>query len=176
MNAVAQIFGGLATLTNAIGIQLKTKKKILLSYLIAGVFFIISFLILKSYSGVVTSLIINIETYINYLYDKNNRKIPSYLIFILLVSSVIISSLFYKTWIDIFAILACIPYVLMLIQKKEKYVRLFTLLFLLFYTIFNLLVGAYATFIGDVIFTISTIVSIIRYDIIKNNNNIINMI
>lgn len=168
MNVVAQIFGALATLSNAIGIQFKTKNKILISYLIAGIFFIISFLLLKSYSGVITSFVIALETFINYIFDKNNKKIPLYLIFTLLFSSLFISLLFYKSWYDIFSILACIPFVFMLIQKKEKYIRILTLTFLIFYTIFNYFVGAYTAFIGDILFIISTIISIIRYDLLKS--------
>lgn len=167
MNILAQIFGGLATATNIIGIQFKKKENILISYIIACLFFIISFYLLKAYSGVATCAIMAIETLINYLYDKKNKKIPMWLIYTMIFGSTIIASLFYQSWVDLFAIVSCIPFVLMLIQKEEKSVRLFTFIFLLFYTTFDILVGAYTAFVGDLLFEISTIIAIIRYDIIK---------
>ncbi len=165
MNIIAQISGALATLTNIIGIQLKTKKQILISYIIACSFFVISFYFLKAYSGVITCFIMAIETIINYQFDRKNKTIPKWLIIILLITSLGISSIFYKTWVDLFSILSCIPFIFMLIQKKEKDVRLFTFIFLLFYTTFDILVGAYTAFIGDSLFLVSTIIAIIRYDI-----------
>ncbi len=167
MNIPAQIFGAFATGTNIIGIQLKKKKDILISYIIACLFFIISFYLLESYSGVITCTIMAIETFINYKYDKKEKKLPLWLIYTMIIGSITISSLFYQNWIDLFAIVSCIPFVLMLIQKNEKYVRLFTFIFLLFYTTFDILVGAYTAFIGDFLFEISTIVAIVRYDLIK---------
>jgi hypothetical protein len=167
MNILAQIFGGLATATNVIGIQLTKKKDILISYIIACIFFVISFYLLGAYSGVATCAIMGIETYINYLYDKKNKKLPLWLIYTMIIVSTIIASLFYQSWVDLFAIASCTPFVLMLIQKEEKNVRLFTFIFLIFYTTFDILVGAYAAFIGDLLFEISTIIAIVRYDLIK---------
>ena len=167
MNILAQVFGGLATTTNVIGIQLKDKRNILISYVIACIFFIISFYLLKAYSGVVTCIIMLLETIINYQFDRKEKSLPKWLIYTMIILSVLISSLFYKTWVDIFAIISCIPFVLMLIQKEEKNVRIFTLIFLMFYTTFDILVGAYTAFIGDLLFSISTLIAIIKYDLIK---------
>lgn len=93
-NIVAQISGALATITNVIGIQFKSKKQILASYIIACTFFVISFYFLKAYTGVVTCLIMAIETIINYQFDKKEKEIPRWLIITLIVVSVGISSLF----------------------------------------------------------------------------------
>jgi uncharacterized membrane protein (DUF485 family) len=166
MNIVAQMFGAIATITNAIGIQFKTKKEILISYIVACLFFVLSFYLLKAYSGAVTCLIMGIEAFINYMFDSNKKRLPIWLTVMLLITSLIITSLFYQSWVDILAIISCIPFILMLIQKKEKYIRIFTLTFLLFYTIYDILVCAYTTFIGDSLFTLSTIISIIRYDVL----------
>ncbi|MDD3048392.1 MAG: YgjV family protein [Bacilli bacterium] len=167
MNLAAQIFGGIATITDAIGIQSKKKRNILIFYLIAGFFFLISFYLLGAYSGVVTCIVMDIETFIVYMFDKKEKKIPTWLIYTMIIGSTLITSLFYQSWVDLFAIAACIPYALLLIQKEEKNVRLFTFIFLLLYTTFDILVGAYTAFIGDVLFEISTIIAIIRYDLIK---------
>lgn len=167
MNIIAQVSGALATITNVVGIQFKNKKQILASYVIACMFFVISFYFLKAYSGVITCLIMAIETIINYQFDKKEKTIPKWLIITFLIVSVGISSLFYKSWVDLFSILSCVPFVFMLIQKEEKNVRLFTFIFLLFYTTFDILVGAYTAFVGDLLFLISTVIAVIRYDLSK---------
>lgn len=165
---IAQIFGGMATLSNVIGIQLKTKKQILISYIIACLFFIISFTLLKAYSGTVTCTIMMIVTIFMYFMDKHNKTVPRWAVALIMLLSVGIASLFYTYWVDIISITSCIPFVLMSVQKKEQYVRIFTFIFLLFYMTFDILVGAYTAFIGDSLFLISTIVSIVRYDFMKN--------
>lgn len=167
MGIIAQVAGAIATLTNVIGIQLKTKKQILLSYVIAEIFFIISFGCLKAYSGVATCAIMMFVTALMYFMDKYKKEVKTWLVIVLMILSLGIAFLFYHTWVDLISIIACIPFLLMSVQKKEKYVRIYTFIFLLFYTTYDILVGAYTAFIGDLLFTISTIISIIRYDILK---------
>lgn len=134
--------------------------------------FAISFYLLKAYSGVATCSAFAIETYISYLYDKKERKIPLWLVLVMIVVSTTIASLFYQSWVDLLAILSCIPYVLILIQKKEKFVRFWTFINMLLYTVYDILAGAYTAFIGDALFEISTIIAIIRYDLIKREEGI----
>lgn len=167
MNILAQVFGGLGTLTNAIGIQMKRKREILISYIIACLLLAISFYLLGVYSGMVTCTIMAGETFINYIFDKKGKRLPLWLVLTMIIVSTVIASLFYQSWVDLFVIASCTPFVLILIQKKEKNVRLFTFIFLLLYTIFDILVGAYAVFIGDLLFEVSTVIAIIRYDLIK---------
>jgi len=167
MNIPAQIFGGLAATIDIVGIQFKNKKNILISYTISSALFVISFLLLKAYSGAATAGVLGIFCIVNYLYDEKNKKIPKWMLYSMLISSTFITALFYQGYADIFTILSCIPYTLSLASKKEKNVRLFTFLFLLCYSLYDILVFAYAAFIGDSLFLVSTLTSIIRYDLIK---------
>lgn len=170
-NILAQIFGALATLTNVIGIQLKTKEQILISYILACLFFIVSFTLLKAYSGTATCMIMGIITTIIYFMDKYKKEVKTNLIILMIILSLCIASLFYNSFVDIISISSCIPFVLMVVQKKEKHVRLWTGIFLLFYTIFDILVGAYTAFIGDLCFLTSTLISIIINDFLTKRVN-----
>jgi hypothetical protein len=165
-NILAQIFGTLATLSNVIGIQLKTKEKILVFYILACMFFVINFTLLMAYSGTATCAIMGIITTIMYFMDKYKKEVKTHVIVTMIIFSVGISSLFYSSLVDLISISSCIPFVLMSVQKKEKYVRLWTGIFLLFYATFDILVGAYTAFVGDLCFLVSTLISVIRYDLL----------
>ena len=169
MNLLAQLLGALGTVTDVIGIQLKRKKQILLAYIISNLLFTVSFYLLGVYSGVITCIIMATETYIDYLFGKNKKTIPKWLIYIMMIGAIGIAGLFYETWIDFLSIAACIPFVLMLVQTKEKNIRLLALLYFLLYGTFDIFAGAYTAFVGDILFGTSTVIAIIRYDLIKRN-------
>ena len=80
MNIIAQILGLFGIAANVIGIQLKKKRHILISYILVNIIFAISFILLKSYSGAIICLFAAIQTYIKYMFDDNNKKLPIYLI------------------------------------------------------------------------------------------------
>jgi hypothetical protein len=59
-----------------------------------------------------------------------------------------------------------------IIQSKEKNIRIFTLVNIVLWVVYDITVGAYMALVSDVMLTTSTIVAIIRYDILKGGTKI----
>ncbi len=171
MNIPAQILGLLGIITNAIGIQLKNKKNILIAFMLANLFFGLSFLLLKGYSGAVICLVATIQTFIKYLFDKKNIKFPLYLIIVYIVIAIICGLFTYRGLIDILPVLCSVLYTLAIIQHKESNLRIITLVNIILWTIYDFVVGAYTAGINDVVLTFSTMIAIFRYDILSKKKN-----
>lgn len=169
MNIVSQVFGFLGVLSNIIGVQFKDKKNIMFAFIIANIFFALCFGLLKSYSGMVISLFAVIQTIINYFFDKNNKKIPIYLIVIYIVISLVCGVFTYKAALDILPIVCSVLYTISVIQTKENRIRIITLINVILWTLYDFLVGAYTAGANSIFLTISTFIAIIRYDILKKS-------
>lgn len=167
MNLLANFFGALALLSNIFGIQSKKKKYIMISFILANLFLVINFILLKAYSGAIICFISVIETSINYIYDKNKRKYPVALICIYIIISLICGLFAFKNVIDILPVLSSIIFAFTIIQKKERNIRILTLSFISLFVAYDFIVGAYAALLSAVIYCISIAIAIIRYDILK---------
>lgn len=171
MFIAAQIVGAIGSIVNIISIQLKSKKNILMCFIIANLAFGVNFILLKSYTGAYICFIAAVQTYINSLYDKKNKLLPKWLMSLFILVSVGIGSLAYNGPIDLMPIACSILYVLTIVQKKEKNIRGLTFLNIILWIIFDIFVGAYTAVISDVVFIASTIIAIFRHDILHRKQN-----
>lgn len=171
MNLLAQIISFIGIISNIIGIQLKNKKDILISFIIANLSFGISFVLLKSYSGAAISFIAATQAIINFFIDKKGKTVSKYLITTYIIISTLVGLITYRTIIDIMPIICSVLFTLSIIQKKEKKVRIYTLTNITLWTIYDLIVGVYTAGISNIFLISSTIISIVRYDILKVNKN-----
>ncbi len=167
MDLLANLFGILGLLSNIIGIQLKKKKSIMLSFMFSTLFFSINFLLIKAYAGSVISFISTIETFINYCYDKKEKEYPLPLIYSYIFISLISGAFTYRSIIDILPVLSSIVFIFTIIQKKEKNIRFLTLIYMLLFVAYDYIVCAYMPLLAATIYVVSIIISIIRYDIMK---------
>lgn len=174
VNIFAQVLGTLGIGTNVIGIQLKQKQHILIAFMAANLLFGSSFILLKGYSGAVICLVAAVQTLINYQYERKNKEFPKYLIVSYIIIAFICGIFTYKTLIDILPVICSVLYTLSIIQKRESNLRKVTFINIILWVIYDYSVGAYAAFTSDLFLTVSTIVAIIRYDILKKNKTNIN--
>ena len=170
-NIIAQMMGVLGTISNIIGIQLKKKSQIMISIILANFFFSLNFLLLEAYSGAIICFIAGIQTFINYLFDIKKKKYPIWLITIYYLISLVSVLITFTTLIDIIPIICAILLITTIIQKKERNIRLLTLVNIGLWSVYDLTVGAYTAAISDAFMTISTLIAITRLDILKNNKN-----
>lgn len=169
MNILVQALGLVGIAVNIIGIQLKNKRNILIAFTVANVIFGISFILLKSYSGGVICLIAAVQTIIKYLFDNKNKKFPLYLIYLYLIISAVCGLLTYQKYIDILPVICSVLYIISILQNKESNIRLIVLLNIVLWTIYDIYVGFYTAGINDIMLSVSTIISIYRYDILYKN-------
>ena len=173
MFILAQVVSLLAAGVNAIAVQQKTKVQIMLGYVVAAVLFTVSFALLGAYVGAVACLIIGIQTAISYFFEKKGvHRLPTWLIGVFLVTSLGAGVVTYQGLIDILPILGSMLYVWLLAATKEKNIRRLSALSISLWVIYDFSVAAYVMAVTDLIFLISTIVAIFRYDLRGESSSI----
>lgn len=170
MFLTAQILGLIGAIVLIVSIQFKHKKNIIISIAIANMLFVISFLLLNAYSGAIICLIAAIEAIINYTYDVKKKKLPKILIPIYIIIPLICGVLIYKTFIDMLPIICSMLSILLILQRKEKYIRIITFISIVLWIAYDMLVAAYTTMLSDCFFLISTTIAILRIDLKQINN------
>ncbi|MCL2869466.1 YgjV family protein [Candidatus Saccharibacteria bacterium] len=164
---VAQIAGLIASAISIGGIQLKKKRHILIAFIAANAFYCIDFLLIGAWSGLLVSLISIIQTLVVYGYDKHKKPITKTLIVVFILISLATGVFSVRQFVDLLPLLAFALYSLSIVQKKGKNLRILTLILIICWMVYDSSVGAYSLLISDTFFTVSTLVAIIRYDILK---------
>ena len=176
MFILAQILSFIAMVINMVAVQLKTKKQILLTIVISNLLFVISYLLLGAYVGALICGIVAIEIIINTILEDKEKKTTKYLIVLYSIISILIGILTFNSLIDLLPIIAAILFIFTLIQSKEKYVRLLLLGNLTLWIIYDFFVKAYLAGISDLFVISSTIIAIIRYDMIQKGTHTKNIL
>ena len=163
---ISQVINPIGTLLNAIGINLNNKSKTLLFFAAGNICVALSLGLLHAYAGMIVQIIFVTESLINYFWEKNYSKYPIWLIFLyVLIPCCVLTITFSSLW-DILPLLAGIFFPLALIFKNFA-LRLLNLLSVIVWIPYLIHFGQYAGAFGCTIFTITNIISIIRFDIIK---------
>lgn len=169
-NLVAQIISFLAVVLNIVSMQFKNKENIIKAFLAIGIMFTLTFLLLGAYSGAVVAFFTFIQTFINYKIEKKNKRIPKRLVTVYLIISIILGIVFFKVYSDLLPIIASVLYTLSIVPKKEKYIRILTLFNVIAWVAYDTIIGIYFAAILNVFLVLSTLIAIIRYDILKEKN------
>jgi drug/metabolite transporter (DMT)-like permease len=164
MNWLAQLFGLIASFCMIMSSQRKYKAEILLLLLLGECFFALSFLFLQAYSGFFMSLIGIVITTTSYLYNHYKKKVPIIFIILIIISVIIVGFFYYQEPIDVLPIIGATLYAISSIQAKEQNIRRMSLIIASLWIIYDVKVGAYVAIISDVLYIISSLTAIIRYD------------
>jgi hypothetical protein len=164
MFIIAQFFGILVLVTNVLSMQMKNKKQIIFMFILANLFASINFLLLQGYSGAIICFFSIIQTFINKVFEKQNKKVPKVVIGIYAVISIILGIITFNSFIDIVPIICSILYSLTIIQDKEKNIRKISLVNIILWVIYDVICKAYTAAISDLLMTVSTVVGMYRFD------------
>ncbi len=164
---IANVILGIGILANVITMQQKEKKKILVGLIIVNVLSALSYFILKSYSAVIVNGIAIAQTYVKFFYDKKEKNIPVIMQIGFIIISIIGGIATSNNWLDILPTICLVLYTLSILQAKEKNIRLFTLFNILGWIIYDLYAKAYVGILLSAFTMTSTIIAIVRYDILK---------
>lgn len=156
---IAQLFGGLAALFGLLSSWQKTRKRIFLFLIFDNVFYMIQYLLLGAYTGVVINIIGLFRLYLfnnKKKYKKYNR-LPLYLILALYL----ISGYFtYENIYCLLPIIASLVYASALWNDSPKVIRIGSALIAFCWGLYNLFVSAYLGALIEVIVFISTLIAI----------------
>lgn len=163
MFILAQIIGGIVLILTVISIQFKTKEKILMCQIIANLLISIQYFLLDALTGGVVSIINVIRCIIFYFYKKKNMK-PSIIFLVVFIITAVVSGIL--TWQNIFSIIPIISAIVFtygLWQDDIRITRICTAITAGNWSIYNIIVKAYAGAIQSVAECTSAIIAIIRY-------------
>ncbi len=163
MFILAQIIGGIVLILTVISVQFKTKEKILICQMLSNLLISIQYFLLNALTGGVVSIINLIRCIIFYYYKKKNMK-PSIVVLVVFIIVAIVSGIL--TWQSIFSIIpiiAAIVFTYGLWQDNIKITKICTAITAGNWSIYNMIVKAYAGAIQSIAECISGIIAIIRY-------------
>lgn len=163
----AQIVAIVAALLEVVAVQRAKRKNILLWFVLSDVVFALSYVLYGLKSAAVIVCVDTIITIVNYRLALKNKKINKWLGTFFIIVAISTSLYTYKAFIDILPIISSVTYTLSIMQVKEKNIRLLILINLICWTTYDIFGKAYVTVITDTCSLGSTIIGIIRYDILK---------
>ena len=170
---IAQGFGVLGLLVMIISLFQKDKDKMLKYVVFNGVFFGIEYLLLNAYSGMFSNFFGIGRTYVSKEKETNEKLNKWYILMFFIVGYIIIGLIsFDGNYISLLPIIAELIYVVTLWQKSVKKIRLGTLIMVILWLIYDIMVKAYPSLITDLIVMTSTIVAIITKDILKKERKL----
>lgn len=155
---LAQIFALLSSLCLLISFWQKKRNKILFFQILDSSFDIIQYLLLGAYTGGLISLLGATRAY---TFSKSNKK---QFLFLFLTLYIIASIITFSGWESIIPLIAALIYTVVIWNKKEKNIRLFSILVFILWFIYDVLVKAYVSSITDIVLVISNTIAFYKLD------------
>lgn len=161
---VAQIFGVIGIIFSVLSMQMKTKKNIMIMLLCLNLSSALNFLFLDSMSGFWVCLFAVLETFINYLFDSKNKKVPIYVISIYVVVNIALGLISYNSPLDLLPIVCALLYCATVCVNKESTIRKLMFCNQSIWLVYDIIVKAYMFSISNVLTLVSIIISFFRFD------------
>lgn len=168
MNVLVQILGIVAFAFLAISIQSKKKSSLLFFQILASIIFIIQFLLLGAYAGVVIMMVSVFRSVIFYKYKKENKKIKKNILFIFTIIILLSVVVTYNEITDIMPAIALLISTYLLSQNNLKWVRIGEINVCIMWIIYNAAVGAYINIFTQIIILMAAVFGILKHDINKS--------
>ena len=129
MNTIAIILSGIGTVCACLPPLLKgkTMRLILLFLFLSNALIGASYVLTGAFSGAVSCGVGAAQTIINYGFDRRSKAIPVWLVAVYAAAFVAVNLLTFSAITDIFALLACMAFVLSISQKSGKQYRISTI-------------------------------------------------
>lgn len=165
---IAQFLGVLSMICMILSSWQIKRKSILFCLVFDNIFCFLQYILLGAYNGAFTNIIGLFRTIIftkkgsDEFYKTNN------ILYIIITLYATVGILTYKNLLGLFPTIASIFYAIVLWQEKPKNIRIGTSVMLFMWLLYNIFVGAYIGAICEGVMLISSVVAIIKIDIIKN--------
>ena len=167
--AVAQTFGVIGIIFSVLSMQMKTKKNIMIMLLGLNLASALNFLFLDSFSGSLVCFFAVLETFINYLFDSKNKKVPIYIIVIYVIVNLVLGFSTFKSFLDIIPVACALLFCATVCTNKESNIRKLMFGNQSLWLIYDIIVKAYMFSISNILTLISIIISFYRFDFKKRN-------
>ena len=164
---IAQVFGVIGIIFSVLSMQMKTKKNIMLMLLGLNLASALNFLFLGSITGSLVCFFAVLETFINYLYDNKDKRVPIYIILFYIVVNIFLGLISYKGALDIIPIVCALLFCATVCTKREANIRKIMFGNQSLWLVYDIIVKAYMFSVSNVLTLVSIVISIIRYDLKK---------
>lgn len=158
---IAQAFGILGLIVMIYSLFQKNKNKMLWFIVLNGLFFGCQYFLLQAYSGMFSNFFGIIRTYICKVKEQNESLNKWYVFAFFMIGYIVIGFITFDGHIiSLLPIIAELIYVITLWQKSVKRIRYGTLLMVILWLIYDVVVKAYPSMITDLIVMTSTMIAI----------------
>lgn len=167
MNWFAQIVGIIGIVFSLLSFQFKQRKHIMLMQMVASLLFSSQLFLVGAFTGGCLDMISFIRTLI---FSNNSKKwasSPIWLYFFLIVM-IATGILTWQNGWSILPIMGSMLSTLALWMKKEKHIRLISLLVGPCWIVYNIVSGAYTGALNEVLAMTSIVIGLVRHDLRKN--------
>lgn len=160
---IAQFIGILVAVGAVINLQLKKKKQMLVCSIIVNILSALNiFLLGETGSSVIIILVAVVQIIFCLWHECKNTdvKLAEKLLFLVLYIGC--GAIAYKRPLDLLSIVAAVFYMISMFQKKEQNVRLFLLVNMASWTVYDIVIKSTAVF-AQIAGIISSVIALCRY-------------
>lgn len=162
---IAQVFGFLGILFNISSMQMKKRRNIIIMLLALNLAAALNFVFLGELSGSYISFFAVVETFINYLFERKKKPIPTCIIAIYIIVNIVLGLVSFRSPLDILSIAAAVIFCFAISAQKESTIRKLMLSNQIIWAVYDVFTGAYLFAISSILAAVSTTTAIIRFDV-----------
>lgn len=170
MIVASQIFSVIFTVLTRLQ---KTKSKALIFLCLSTISSIATYFLLDQVAGVFLGFATLIRTAMFFLYDHFKLKPNIFVLLTFEISFIIIAGVTWQSPIDSFILLSIFMFTFVSWQDDMYVLRIGMLVDPILHIIYNSLIGAHISIVGQVVSLIAAVIAIIYYDIYKRTTPII---
>ena len=165
--SAGQIVAIIAAGLEVIAVQRAKRKNILLWFILSDIVFAVSYMLFGLKSAAVIVCIDTVITIVNYRLSLKDKKINKFLGTFFILVAISTSVYTYQTIWDVLPIISSVTYTLSVMQVKEKNIRFLIFINLISWLTYDIKGKAYITAVTDTGSLMSTIIGIVRHDLLK---------
>lgn len=172
MNVLATVLGLLAVAMFVGSYQLKSRRAIIFFNAGSRVLYVVQYILLGAFEGALLDIVAFLVSLACSKSDSDFVK--KHFALTVIAANVFIVSIGMLTYKNIFSLLPILGVIfetLALWLKKERHIRIVSLLGAPFWLVYNVLSAAYGSAVGNVITLVSITVAIVRYDLFKKEKD-----
>jgi len=168
MKLAANILGLCAVAMFVLSYQLKSRRQIIFFNAASRLLYVAQYILLGAFEGALLDIT---AFFVSLLCRERDRGwVKEHFVLTVILSNAAIAALGMLTYKNVFSLLPIFGVIfetLALWLKKERHIRVVSLLGAPFWLAYNLLSGAYGSAVGNVITLVSITAAILRYDVCR---------
>jgi len=171
---LSQIFGGIVFVFVFFSMQFKNMNVVLLCQIGCNGFGLLSYVLVGGFSACGIYLLATLQAVLFFFIRKHEKEEPKWLQPAITLGYIGLSAVSFRGWVDIFPVLAGILCAVGIGQKRPAVYRVIMLLNGVVWTVYDILIGAYAMLATHIFVIVSALIGIVRLDIMKRPENAYN--